>query len=70
MTTTNYNEQIPQGVLFNLRQVEDMNIIKMDMAKKLISNGALEVVKIGAKLHIARTELIRYLEDNTVPKTA
>jgi len=67
---TNYNELIPQGVLFNLAQIQDMGLLKTDMAKKLIAKGILEFVKIGNKIHIARTELIRYLEDNTVPKTA
>ena len=61
---TNYDNLIPQGILFNLRQIEEMNLIKMDMAKKLISKNELETVKIGAKLHISRTELIRYLEEN------
>ncbi len=65
--TTNYDNLIPQGILFNLRQIEDMNIIKMDMAKKLIYKNKLEVVKIGSKLHISRTELIRFLESNTIP---
>ena len=63
---TNYDNLIPQGILFNLRQIEEMNLIKMDMAKKLISKNELETVKIGAKLHISRTELIRYLNDNTI----
>ena len=64
--TTNYDTLIPQGVLFNLQQVEDMQIIKKNMAKKLIYNHELEVVKIGSKLHISRTELIRFLEKNTI----
>ena len=63
---TNYDTLIPQGILFNLQQVEDMQIIKKNMAKKLIYNRELEVVKIGSKLHISRTELIRFLEENTV----
>jgi len=63
---TNYDTLIPQGVLFNLQQVEDMQIIKKNMAKKLIYNKELEVVKIGSKLHISRTELIRFLESNTI----
>ena len=67
---TNYDNLIPQGVLFNLKQVEDMNLIKIDMAKKLISKNELETVKIGSKIHISRTELIRYLNDNTVQKSA
>lgn len=65
--TTNYDNLIPQGILFNLRQIEDMNIIKMNMAKKLIYKHQLEVVKIGSKLHVSRTELIRFLESNTIP---
>ena len=63
---TNYDTLIPKGVLFNLQQVEDMQIIKKNMAKKLIYNNELEVVKIGSKLHISRSELIRFLEDNTI----
>ncbi|MDX4013166.1 hypothetical protein Q6A86_09240 [Aliarcobacter skirrowii] len=38
------------------------------MAKKLVYNGYLEVVKIGKKIHISREELIRYLEENTYSK--
>ena len=68
--TTNYDNLIPQGVLFNLRQIEEMNLIKTDMAKKLISKHELETVKIGSKLHISRTELIRYLNENTIKKSA
>ena len=64
--TTNYDNLIPKGVLFNLQQVEEMQIIRKNMAKKLIYNKELEVVKIGSKLHVSRTELIRFLEDNTI----
>ncbi|WP_323665999.1 DNA-binding protein [Aliarcobacter butzleri] len=56
-----YDMLIPQGVIFNLKEIEDMKIIKSDMAKKLIYNNELEVVKIGKKIHISRTELIRFL---------
>ncbi|MFY9078341.1 DNA-binding protein [Aliarcobacter cryaerophilus] len=61
-----YDMLVPQGVLFNLKEIEDMKIIKIDMAKKLIYNNELEVVKIGKKIHISRTELIRFLVDNTI----
>ncbi len=61
-----YDMLIPQGVLFNLKEIEDMKIIKIDMAKKLIYNNELEVVKIGKKIHISRTELIRFLIVNTI----
>ena len=63
---TNYDSIIPTGVLFNLKQIEAMNIMKVSMAKKLILNGEIEVVKIGNKLHISRAVLIEYLDENTI----
>lgn len=63
---SNYNEIIPQGILFNLRQIEEMGLIKVDMAKKLIANREVESVKIGNKIHISRQEIIRYIEANTI----
>lgn len=63
---TDYDKLIPEGILFNLKQIAEMNIIKIGMAKKLINNKQLEVVKIGSKIHISRTELIRFLEENTI----
>ena len=67
---TDYNELIPQGVLFTLKEVENMKIIKIPMAKKLISRNEIEYVKIGNKIHISRMELIRYLDDNTTGAVA
>ena len=61
-----YDMLIPQGVIFNLKEIEDMKIIKTDMARELSYNNELEVVKIGKKIHISRTELIRFLIDNTI----
>ena len=60
-----YNLIIPNRILFNLKEIEEIGLIKTDMAKKLVYNGYLEVVKIGNKLHISREELINYLESNT-----
>ena len=62
---TDYNELLPTGILFNLREIADMKILTVPMAKKLIFKGKLEVVKVGSKAHISRSELIRYLEENT-----
>ena len=62
---TNYDELLPEGVLFNLKEIEKFRIIKVDMAKKLIAHNEIEFVKIGNKIHISRTVLIRYLEANT-----
>lgn len=63
---TNYNDLIPKAILFNLRQIEDMGIVKISMAKKLITNKELEIVKIGNKIHISRDELLRFIEANTI----
>ena len=65
-----YKNIIPNKVLFNLREVENIGILKIDMAKKLIVNGELEAVRIGSKLHISKDVLIKYLEDNTMAKVA
>ena len=61
-----YDLLVPQGVIFNLKEIEEMKILKTDMAKKLIYNNELEVVKIGKKIHVSRTELIRFLIANTI----
>lgn len=67
MTTTNsYDKLLPSGVLFNLAQLQELNILKTPTAKKLIYNGKLEAIKIGNKLHVSRAEIIRYLEDRTL----
>ncbi|WP_418178998.1 DNA-binding protein [Aliarcobacter lanthieri] len=66
--SVDYNLSLPNKILFNLKEIEDLGVIKVDMAKKLVYNGYLEVVKIGKKIHISREELIRYLEENTYSK--
>ena len=63
--STDYNLIIPNKILFNLKEIEEIGLIKTDMTKKLVYNGYLEVIKIGNKLHISREQLINYLESNT-----
>lgn len=65
---TDYDKILPPGVLFPIAQVDEMGTIKKDMVKKLIANGELEVVRIGNRLNISRTELIRYLNENTTER--
>jgi len=62
---TNFDKEIPTGVLFSLREIEEMKIIKTSTLKKLIRTSQIESTKIGNKHHIARAELIRYLKNNT-----
>ncbi|RXK14029.1 FAD-binding protein [Halarcobacter mediterraneus] len=61
-----YEDLIPKKVLFSLKEIEQMGIIKTSMSKKLILQRKLEIVKIGNKNHISRIELIRYLDENTI----
>jgi len=66
---TDFEKLIPQGILFSIKQINDMNLIKSDMLKKLIYNRVIEVVKIGNKNFISRMALIAFLEDNTIVPT-
>lgn len=65
-TKANYENTIPKSVLFNLAELQELNILKTPTAKKLIYAGKIEAIKIGNKLHISRAEIIRYLEDRTL----
>lgn len=67
MKTTDYNALIPNGILFSIKEIDEMNLIKSDMLKKLIYNREIEVVKLGKKNFISKIALIAYLEANTVP---
>jgi hypothetical protein len=70
MMLTDYNKLLPDGVLFSIRQIDDMNLIKSDMLKKLLYKREIEVVKLGNKNFISRTVLVAYLEANTLPAIA
>ena len=52
------------------KQLEDFGVLKTPTAKKLINQGKIEAIKIGAKLHITKAEVIRYLTDRTIKKVA
>ena len=67
MKTTDYDMLIPEGILFSIKEIDEMNLIKSDMLKKIIYHREIEVVKIGKKNFISRQALISYLEANTIP---
>ena len=62
---TNYEELIPEGILFSIKEINDMRLIKSDLLKKLIYARKIEVTKLASKNFISRTALISYLEENT-----
>ncbi len=64
---TNFEELIPSGILFSIKQINDMGIIKSDLLKKLIYTHKIEFTKLNSKNFISRQALINYLEANTIP---
>lgn len=62
---TNFEELLPKGILFSIKEIDVMSLIKSDMLKKIIYNREIEVVKIGKKNFISRSALIDYLTKNT-----
>ncbi|MDY4829695.1 MAG: DNA-binding protein [Campylobacter sp.] len=64
---TNYDELLPKGILFSIKEIDEMGLIKSDMLKKLIYNREIEVVKVGTKNFISRSVLILFLKKNTLP---
>ena len=63
----NYDELLPKGILFSIKEIDDKGLIKSDMLKKLIYNREIEVVKVGTKNFISRSVLILFLKKNTLP---
>lgn len=70
MGYTNFDKLIPEGILFSIKEIDTMKLIKSDMMKKIIYNHEIEVIKVGHKNFISRTALISYLERNIVPAYA
>lgn len=64
---TSYEELLPEGILFSIRQINEMGLIKSDLLKKLIYSHKIEIVKLNSKNFISRTALITYLESQTIP---
>ena len=62
----NYDELLPKGILFSIKEIDDMGLIKSDMLKKLIYNREIEVVKVGTKNFISRSVLILFFKKNTL----
>ncbi len=64
--TTDFNALIPKNILFSIREIEELGLIKSDLLKKLIYSQKIEVTKLASKNFISRTALVNYLESNTI----
>ena len=62
-----FNTLIPEGLLFSIKEIDNMKLIKKDMLRKIILNNGITVVKIGSKNFVDRQTLIRYLESCVIP---
>lgn len=67
--TTDFQALLPEGLLFSIKDIDAMKLIKKDMLRKIILNNAITVVKIGSKNFIDRQTLIKYLESCVIPAT-
>jgi hypothetical protein len=63
---TDYNKLIPEGIIFSIKAIDEMGLIKSDLLKKLIYSRRIEVTKLASKNFISRAALIAYLEENTI----
>ena len=64
---TDFGKLLPEGILFSIKQINDMGLIRSDLLKKLIYTHKIEVTKLNSKNFISRTALIFYLQANTIP---
>ena len=64
---TDFGKLLPEGILFSIKQINDMGLIRSDLLKKLIYTHKIEVTKLNSKNFIKRTALIFYLQANTIP---
>ena len=64
---TDFEKLLPEGILFSIKQINDMGLIRSDLLKKLIYAHKIEVTKLNSKNFISRQALINYLEANTIP---
>ena len=59
---------IPKQVSFSLREMHKLKILKRSVATKLIHQGSLESFKVGNKWFVLRTEIINFINKQTVNK--
>ena len=64
---TDFGKLLPEGILFSIKQINDMGLIRSDLLKKLIYTHKIEVTKLNSKNFISRSALVSYLQANTIP---
>ena len=67
---TDFNKLVPSKKIQTFKEIEEAGLIAQGMLFKLYRTGQIEVIKIGNKNHVSREEIIRYLTQNTIAKSA
>ncbi len=68
---TNFQTLVPNTkLLYSFKEIAEMGLIAQGMLFKLYRAGLIEVIKIGNRNNVSRDEIIRYLEENTIEKSA
>ena len=62
---TDFNTLLPKGILFSIREIDEMKLIKSDLLKKLIYQKKIEFTKLNSKIFISRSSLVSYLNAQT-----
>ncbi len=60
------NLLLPQQILFSLKDLQTIGLLRIATAKKFIRSGEITAIKVGVKLFIAREEIIRYFKAQEV----
>ena len=67
---TDFNILVSTKPIQSFKEISDSGIISQSMLFKLYRTGQIEVIKIGNRNNVSRLELIRYLNENTIARTA
>lgn len=57
-------------LIYTFKEIADMGLITQGLLFKLYRTGQIEVIKLGNRNNVSRDELVRYLEENTIERTA
>ena len=68
--TTDFETLLPEGLLFSIKEIDSMKLIRKDFLRKIIYHKGISVIKMGSKNFISRQTLIEYLEKCVIPATA
>ena len=68
---TNFETLVPNTKqIYSFKEIANMGFITEGLLFKLFRTGKITVTKLGNRNHVSRAELIRYLNDHTIERTA